>query len=101
MGHPSFASPIVCLALAACLVLPGCKRKLTDSNLGCVKLEMNPKEVESIMGQPTQVETRTMELQSDVKTLPVVRYVYEQNGKTVVLHFVDGKLIGQDGSFDK
>jgi hypothetical protein len=35
-----------------------------------------------------------------VKTLPVQRYFYDQNGKTVVIHFVDGKLIGEEGSFE-
>jgi hypothetical protein len=98
------ASPIpslVIVALAGCLLLGGCKRKLTDANLDCVKMDMNPKEVESILGQPNKLETTEMELQTDVKTLPVVRYVYTQNGKTVTLHFVDGKLIGHDGTFDK
>lgn len=95
------APSLAVIALAACLILPGCKRTLKNSNLSCIKTDMNPKEVESILGQPNQVVTKEMELQSDVKTLPVVRYVYEQNGKTVVLHFVDGKLIGWDGQFEK
>ena len=93
--------PLAVIALAACLVLPGCKRKLTDANLACVKMDMSPKEVESILGPPNQAVSKEMELQADVKTLPVQRYVYVQNGKTVVIHFVDGKLIGQEGSFDK
>lgn len=97
LHFPSLAT----LALSACLILPGCDRKLSDDNLSCVKMDMNPKEVESILGPPTTVESKEMELQSDVKTLPVVRYIYQQNGKTVVLHFVDGKLIGQEGSFEK
>ena len=75
--------------------------KLSDANLDCVKMDMNPKEVESILGPPNTVETKEIELQSDVKTLPVVRYVYTQNGKTVTLHFVDGKLVAHDGDFDK
>ena len=94
---PSFAI----LALTACLVFPACKRKITDANLSCVKMDMSPKEVESILGPPTQQETREMPLQADVKTLPVLRYVYQQNGKTVTIHFVDGKLIGQEGDFSK
>jgi hypothetical protein len=93
--------PLAVFALVACLLLPGCKRKLTDANLSCVKMDMNPKEVESILGQPNESVTKEMELQADVKTLPVLRYVYEQNGKTVTIHFVDGKLVGQEGSFDK
>ena len=88
-------------AFIACMLLPACERHLSDQNLNCVKMDMSPKEVESILGQPTRQETREMELQEDVKTLPVQRYIYDQNGKTVVLHFVNGKLIGQEGSFDK
>lgn len=87
--------------IACCVLLPGCQRNLTDANLACVRMDMSPKEVESILGQPTRSETREMPLQADAKTLPVQRYIYEQNGKTVVIHFVDGKLIGQEGSFDK
>lgn len=97
---PSYAASMA-MALIACTAVSGCKRELTNANLSCVKMDMNPKEVESILGQPTQAIAREMELQTDVKTLPVIRYVYVQNGKTVVIHFVDGKLVGQEGSFDK
>jgi hypothetical protein len=97
---PSHAAMAAAL-FACCGLLPGCQRKLTDANLSCVKEDMSPKEVESILGPPTEQVTKEMDLQSDVKTLPVQRYVYVQNGKTVVIHFVDGKLIGQEGSFDK
>lgn len=89
------------VALVALAVAGGCKRKLTDANLGCVKMDMKPKEVESILGQPTRTDTFEMPLQADVKTLQAQRYIYEQDGKQVTLHFVDGKLIGQEGSFDK
>ena len=95
--YPTFAFAL----LAACLVFPGCRRKLTDANLSCVKMDMSPKEVESVLGQPTRSETREMPLQEDVKTLPVLRYVYQQDGKTVTVHFVDGKLIGREGSFEQ
>jgi len=88
-------------AMVVCSALPGCKRKLSDANLSCVKQDMNPKEVESILGAPTQTVSFEMPLQADVKTLPAQRYIYIQNGKTVTLHFVNGKFIGMDGSFDK
>jgi hypothetical protein len=87
--------------LMACAALPGCKRKLTDANLSCVKPDMSPKEVESILGQPNKTEPFEMPLPADVKTLQAERYIYVQDGKTVTLHFVDGKLIGQEGSFEK
>jgi hypothetical protein len=96
-----FPSSVLAAAFIACVLLPACQRNLSDSNLKCIKMDMSPKEVESILGPPTRQEVREMPLQEDVKTLPVQRYIYEQNGKTVVIHFVDGKLIGQDGSFDQ
>jgi hypothetical protein len=96
----SFNLPMAA-ALAGCALLPACQRNLSDANLNCVKMDMSPKEVESILGPPTRQETREMPLQEDVKTLPVQRYFYVQNGKTVVLHFIDGKLIGQEGSFNQ
>jgi hypothetical protein len=88
-------------ALIACMILQGCARKLTNANLACVKMDMSPKEVESILGQPTRQESAEMPLMADAKTLPIQRYIYVQEGKTVVLHFVDGKLSGQDGTFDQ
>jgi hypothetical protein len=97
------ATPMAVLLAAAAMAMffAACQRNLTDDNLKCVKEDMSPKEVESILGPPTRQETREMPLQADVKTLPVQRYIYEQNGKTVVIHFVDGKLIGQEGSFNQ
>jgi hypothetical protein len=103
MGARSTISPATTLlaALIACIVLQGCARKLSNAKLGCLKTDTSPKEVESILGPPNRQETRELPLQTDVKTLPVQRYFYEQNGKTVVIHFVDGKLSGQDGTFDQ
>jgi hypothetical protein len=96
----SMLHPVEVAALLACALFSACQRHLTDANLNCVKMDMSPKEVESILGPPNRQETREMPLQTDVKTLPVQRYFYDQNGKTVVIHFVDGKLIGEEGSFE-
>ena len=79
----------------------GCKRKLSDANLSCVKPDMNPKEVESVLGQPTSATSGELPLQTHPKTLPTETYFYRQGNKTVTIFFVDGKLAGQDGSFDK
>jgi len=50
------------------------------------------KEVEAILGQPSRSQTFPIEMQT-TKELQGVRYYYEENGKTVVLHFIDNKLI--------
>jgi hypothetical protein len=95
LRFPSFSlsmlHPAVAAAFLACALFSACQRHLTDANLGCVKMDMSPKEVESILGPPNRQETGEMPLQ---------RYIYEQNGKTVKIHFVDGKMIGEEGSFD-
>ena len=92
--------PAVAAAFLACALFSACQRHLTDANLNCVKMDMSPKEVESILGPPDRQETSEIQLQTDAITLPVQRYFYEQNGKTVKIHFVDGKLIGEEGSFE-
>ena len=96
--------------MAACssffaLALASCGPRITDENLKVVdeqriKLEelgkgLSPKEVESILGQPTRAETRRLPLETQKKEVDVVRYYYEQDGKSVELHFVDNKLINE------
>jgi len=81
--------------LAAVALLAGCSQHLTDANFKQVRPEMSPKEVESILGQPARIEKFQMEVQTHKPVLDGVRYYYEQDGKTIALHFVDGKLISQ------
>ena len=79
--------------VAALFLFSACSQHLSEANLKQVRPEMSPKEVESILGQPARVEKFTMEMQ---RSGPEgIRYFYEQDGKTIVLHFVDGKLISQ------
>jgi hypothetical protein len=56
------------------------------------------KEVEAVLGQPTHVEPFPIEMQT-TKELQGVRYYYEENGQTVVLHFIDNKLIRRASRF--
>lgn len=89
-----------CVPLLMCLLLPGlaaCSRHVTDANLRQVRPDMSSKEVESILGQPTRTESAPELKSTEVKTLPVTRYVYEQDGKTVELIFVGDKLASGDG----
>ncbi len=82
--------------------LAACGPKVTNQNIEALNLQfekaertgkvMSLKEVESIMGPPTRSESFPIELRT-VKEMPGVRYYYEQNGQTVVLHFIDNKLI--------
>ncbi|MEI8342135.1 MAG: hypothetical protein WCH43_11470 [Verrucomicrobiota bacterium] len=88
----AFSFPLSLLALA---LLAGCEQHISEANLKQIRPEMSPKEVESIMGQPARIEKFQMEVQTHKPVLDGVRYYYEKDGKTIALHFVDGKLISQ------
>ena len=88
------------------LGMVSCKPEISQNNINAVnsrfdKLEksgkksLSPKEVESILGQPDRVENATLELETQKKEVPVTRYYYEQDGKTIELHFFDNKLINR------
>jgi hypothetical protein len=93
------ASLLHLLPLAA---LAGCGQTVTNQNIAAVNEQFEAveksgktltiKEVESMLGPPTRVETFPIEMRT-VKELPGVRYYYKQGNETVELHFVDNKLI--------
>jgi hypothetical protein len=101
--HISSPALLLCLSLSGLL---GCKPEISQSNIDAVntrfeKLEktgkktLSPKEVESILGPPDRVENATIELETQKKEVGLTRYYYEQDGKTIELHFFDNKLINR------
>ena len=99
---PTVRMSATTLLLPIALSLAGCGPRVTDANIDAVNREyeisertgksVTLKEVESMMGQPTRIVNFPIEKPS-VKELPGTRYYYEQDGKSVELHFIDGKLI--------
>jgi hypothetical protein len=96
--------PPVLLLLTSLVGLCSCKPEISQANIDAVnsrfelldkagKKGLSPKEVESILGQPDRFENHTIELETHKKEVPVLRYYYEQEGKTIELHFFDNKLI--------
>ena len=53
---------------------------------------MSQKEVESILGSPDRIEKAELELETQRKTMAIIRYYYDQGGQTVVLNFQNGRL---------
>jgi hypothetical protein len=106
---PPFAStlpfvPVVLIAAPLALLVTSCKPNISDANIEAVNQRyvkadlqergsLSPKEVESILGQPDQIESTTIELETQKKQVPVTRFIYQQNGKQIELHFIDNKLI--------
>jgi hypothetical protein len=81
-----------------------CKPKISEANIDAVNQRyvkselqarggLSPKEVESILGPPDQTESTIIELETQKKQVPVTRFIYQQEGKQIELHFIDNKLI--------
>ena len=85
--------------------LSACGPRITNQNVAVVNQQraalekvgkgLSPKEVESILGQPSRIEAFKIPLETQRLTLDGVRYFYVQNGETLELHFVDNKLISE------
>jgi len=100
--RPAFTNGI-CIGLSLAAISGwGCGKRISDANLREVRPDMSTKEVESILGQPSRVQSHDLPLQTQQKTLNATVYTYEQGGKTVDLFFVGDKLVspgGIQGSF--
>jgi hypothetical protein len=91
------------LFITPALFVSACGPRITNENLDVVEKErvtreefakgISPKEVESILGQPTRSETTKLALETQKKEVEVVHYYYQQDGETIELHFIDGKLV--------
>jgi hypothetical protein len=91
---------------AASLAVCACKPEIKESNIEAVNVRheaaqsstrshLSPKEVESILGQPSRIERTELELETQKKQIPVTRYYYEQDGKSLEVHFIDNKLVSK------
>jgi hypothetical protein len=96
--------------LTAPLLLAACGgRRITNDNIEALnKLfessekngrGLTPKEVESVLGQPSRTETFKLEVQTAKPILQGVRYYYQQNGEALELHFIENKLISRVPTF--
>ncbi len=99
------------LAAAAALFIPACGPRFTNANIAVINQQfekseeaarkglregvVTPKEVESILGPPQHTENYHLALETQKKELDGVRYYYQQDGETLVLHFLDNKLISK------
>ena len=99
------------LTLVVLILGTACKPEISNDNIDAVnarlgkgenarRKSLSPKEVESILGQPDRIENTTIELETQKKQVPITRYYYEQNGKSIELHFFDNKLINRVPHWD-
>jgi hypothetical protein len=83
---------VIIVALTATLFLEGCNREIANRNLEQVRLNMSPKEVETILGAPNR-EKKEEDGEIDRKPATVLTYYYEQGSQTIVLRFQNGHLV--------
>jgi hypothetical protein len=83
---------VIIVALTASLFLEGCNREIANRNLEQVRLNMSPKEVETILGAPNR-EKKEEDGEIDRKPATVLTYYYEQGSQTIVLRFQNGHLV--------
>jgi outer membrane protein assembly factor BamE (lipoprotein component of BamABCDE complex) len=81
------------LLVAAALALGGCHgRRLTRANVAEVSEGMTRKQVESILGPPTSIDS------TDLLILKRVTYTYQQANESVVIVFTNDKVTSKESN---
>ena len=93
----SSAGQGVCvLTVAAALFLSGCTgKRITKANVDEVTEGMSKKQVESILGPPTSIDSK------DFVVMKKTTYVYRQGKDVVTLVFKDDKLQTKDSTLSE
>ncbi len=89
--HWSFVIPAISrcvLVLILVVLIAGCVgRRITKANVDEVTEGMSKKQVESILGPPTELDSK------DFVIMKKTTYVYRQNKDTVTIIFKDDKVV--------
>lgn len=81
------------LLIAAVLVVTGCRgKRLTRANVDEVSNGMSRKQVESILGPPTSVDS------TNLLVTKKVTYVYQQSGESVTIVFFNNEVASKESN---
>ena len=84
------------LVLVAALLFAGCSdQRITKANVDEVTEGMSKKQVESILGPPTSIDSK------DFVVTKTTTYVYRQGKDTVTIVFKDDKLQSKDSTLSQ
>ena len=83
--HSSFGICVLALTVAFAFSACNSSKKLTKANVAEVAEGMSKKQVESILGPPTTVDTKDVQLKRTV-------YIYAQGKESVTVVFKDDKV---------
>lgn len=85
--------PFLSLLLAAVLALAACQgKRLTKANVDEVSKGMSRKQVESILGPPTSVDS------TNLLVTKKVTYMYEQEGESVTIVFFNDEVSSKESN---
>jgi outer membrane protein assembly factor BamE (lipoprotein component of BamABCDE complex) len=88
-----FRFQFLTLLVTAVLVLGGCHgKRLTKANVDEVAQGMSRKQVESILGPPTSVDS------TDLLVMKKVTYIYQQADESVTIVFVNDEVASKDST---
>ncbi len=91
--NKAFRFQFFALLLAVGLALGGCHgKRITKANVAEVTEGMSRKQVESILGPPTSVDS------TNLLVLKKVTYVYQQGSESVTIVFTNDKLASKESS---
>jgi outer membrane protein assembly factor BamE (lipoprotein component of BamABCDE complex) len=88
-----FRSPLLAFLITAAVALSGCGRqRLTKANVAEVTDGMSRKQVESILGPPTSIDS------TNLLIMKKVTYVYQQGDEAVTIVFTNDKVASKESS---
>src|SRR5438477_9139722 len=93
-----FSAPLLRTTLAILMISLVCAcsgKRITKANVDEVTEGMSKKQVESILGPPTSIDTK------DFVVTKTTTYVYRQGKDTVTLVFKDDKLQSKDSTLSE
>jgi uncharacterized lipoprotein YehR (DUF1307 family) len=96
--HSSFVIriPRLLLALALALSLTACgDKRISKANVEQVSENMSKKQVESILGPPTEIDNK------DFLVMKKTTYVYRQGKETITIVFKDDKLVEKQSTLSE
>ena len=92
----NLAKASMTLLAVMCCIVAGCNdERITKANVDEVTEGMSKKQVESILGPPTAIDTK------DFVVTKTTTYVYRQGKDTVTIVFKDDKLQSKDSTLSK
>jgi outer membrane protein assembly factor BamE (lipoprotein component of BamABCDE complex) len=87
---------ITLLTASLLFVVAGCSdKRITRANVDEVTEGMAKKQVESILGQPTSIDTK------DILVTKTTTYIYRQGKETVTIVFIDDKVHGKQSTLSE